>query len=73
MAASVSVAWVPASFVSLQSQALEAANWAGLLKSPRAVLAGDHLQLPPTVISDEAMHKVSFYPLYSSDIAAAVA
>lgn len=39
-------------------QALEAATWAGLLKSPRAVLAGDHLQLPPTVISEEAMHKV---------------
>ncbi|KAL3130524.1 hypothetical protein ABBQ38_15565 [Trebouxia sp. C0009 RCD-2024] len=40
------------------AQALEAATWAGLLKSPRAVLAGDHLQLPPTVISEEAMHKV---------------
>ncbi|KAL3144155.1 hypothetical protein ABBQ32_14187 [Trebouxia sp. C0010 RCD-2024] len=39
------------------AQALEAATWAGLLKSPRAVLAGDHLQLPPTVISEEAMHK----------------
>ena len=40
-------------------QALEAATWAGLLKAPRAVLAGDHLQLPPTVISEEAAHKVS--------------
>ena len=40
-------------------QALEAATWAGLLKSPRAVLAGDHLQLPPTVISAEAMNKVN--------------
>lgn len=39
------------------AQALEAATWAGLLKAPRAVLAGDHLQLPPTVISDEAAHK----------------
>lgn len=45
--------------VSCALQALEAATWAGLLKSPRAVLAGDHLQLPPTVISEEAMHKVS--------------
>ncbi|MEW5310653.1 MAG: hypothetical protein WDW38_002430 [Sanguina aurantia] len=36
------------------AQALEAATWAGLLKAPRAVLAGDHLQLPPTIISDEA-------------------
>jgi len=35
-------------------QALEAATWGALLKAPRAVLAGDHLQLPPTVISDAA-------------------
>jgi len=26
--------------------------------APRAVLAGDHLQLAPTVISDEAARKV---------------
>lgn len=38
-------------------QALEAAAWAGLLKAPRAVLAGDHLQLPPVVISEEAAAK----------------
>ncbi|KAL6763961.1 P-loop containing nucleoside triphosphate hydrolase protein [Haematococcus lacustris] len=36
------------------AQAMEAACWAGLLKAPRAVLAGDHLQLPPTVISEQA-------------------
>ncbi|KAK9834338.1 hypothetical protein WJX81_008466 [Elliptochloris bilobata] len=36
------------------AQALEAATWGALLKAPRAVLAGDHLQLPPTVISDAA-------------------
>ncbi len=36
------------------AQALEAACWAALLRAPRAVLAGDHLQLPPTVISDQA-------------------
>jgi hypothetical protein len=35
-------------------QALEVATWAGLLKAPRAVLAGDHLQLPPVVLSDAA-------------------
>ena len=29
------------------AQALEAATWNALLKAPRAVLAGDHLQLPP--------------------------
>lgn len=40
------------------AQALEAASWAALLKAPRAVLAGDHLQLPPTVISDEAARQV---------------
>ncbi|KAK9808936.1 hypothetical protein WJX72_006613 [[Myrmecia] bisecta] len=39
------------------AQALEVACWSALLKAPRAVLAGDHLQLPPTVISDEAMRK----------------
>lgn len=36
------------------AQALEAACWAGLLKAPRAVLAGDHLQLPPTIVSEAA-------------------
>ena len=39
-------------------QALEAATWGALLKAPRAVLAGDHLQLPPTVISDVAARQV---------------
>ena len=36
------------------AQALEASCWGALLKGQRAVLAGDHLQLPPTVLSDEA-------------------
>ncbi len=40
-------------------QALEAAAWSALLRAPKAVLAGDHLQLPPTVISKEADSKVS--------------
>jgi len=35
-------------------QALEPACWGALLKGRRAVLAGDHLQLPPTVLSREA-------------------
>eukprot|EP00798_Chlamydomonas_sp_ICE-L_P008550 gene8550-33983_t len=39
------------------AQALECATWSALLKAPRAVLAGDHLQLPPTVISSEAAQK----------------
>ena len=49
-------------------QALEAATWAGLLKAPRAVLAGDHLQLPPTVISEEAARQVTTLPLNSAVI-----
>ncbi|KAL4427329.1 hypothetical protein ABPG77_003238 [Micractinium sp. CCAP 211/92] len=36
------------------AQALEPACWAALLKGRKAVLAGDHLQLPPTVISEQA-------------------
>ena len=40
------------------AQALEVASWSALLKAPRAVLAGDHLQLPPTVISEAAARKV---------------
>lgn len=36
------------------SQALEAACWIVLPRSPKAILAGDHLQLPPTVISQKA-------------------
>lgn len=36
------------------SQALEAACWIALQRAPKAILAGDHLQLPPTVISQRA-------------------
>ena len=36
------------------TQAVEPAAYLALLKSDRAVLAGDHLQLPPTVLSEEA-------------------
>ncbi|GFO34359.1 DNA-binding protein smubp-2 [Plakobranchus ocellatus] len=36
------------------SQALEAACWIGLLRGQKCVLAGDHLQLPPTIMSREA-------------------
>eukprot|EP00899_Mesostigma_viride_P028330 jgi/Mesvir1/8682/Mv26108-RA.1 len=39
------------------AQALEAACWQALLKGRRCVLAGDHLQLPPTCQSDEAAKK----------------
>ncbi|HLU38991.1 MAG TPA: AAA domain-containing protein, partial [Planctomycetota bacterium] len=36
------------------AQAIEAACWIALLRGRRAVLAGDHLQLPPTIVSPEA-------------------
>ena len=35
------------------TQAVEPATWLALLRAERAVLAGDHLQLPPTVLSAE--------------------
>jgi ATP-dependent RNA/DNA helicase IGHMBP2 len=36
------------------AQALEPAAWIALLRSERAILAGDHCQLPPTILSREA-------------------
>lgn len=39
------------------AQALEVACWIAILKGSRCVLAGDHLQLPPTVQSIEAEKK----------------
>jgi len=39
------------------AQALEIACWSALLKGQRALLAGDHLQLPPTVQSEEAQKR----------------
>jgi hypothetical protein len=39
------------------AQALEAACWIPLIKARRCVLAGDHLQLPPTVLSEAAAKK----------------
>jgi superfamily I DNA and/or RNA helicase len=39
------------------AQALEPACWIALPHAPRVVLAGDHHQLPPTVLSDEAARR----------------
>ena len=39
------------------SQALEIACWIPLVQVKKAVLAGDHLQLPPTIMSEKAAHK----------------
>ncbi|MFO1054453.1 MAG: IGHMBP2 family helicase [Planctomycetota bacterium] len=36
------------------AQAVEASCWIALQRGTRAVLAGDHLQLPPTIVSDAA-------------------
>lgn len=36
------------------AQALEPACWAALVRGRRAILAGDHMQLPPTVVSEKA-------------------
>ena len=41
-------------FIDESSQALEPANWIPIFKADRVVMAGDHLQLPPTVKSLEA-------------------
>lgn len=35
-------------------QAMEAACWIPILKAQKVILAGDHLQLPPTIKSEEA-------------------
>lgn len=36
-------------------QATEASTWRAVVRADRIVLAGDHLQLPPTVVSREAL------------------
>ena len=42
-------------FIDEAAQALEAACWIPLRKADRAILAGDHCQLPPTVKNPEAL------------------
>lgn len=41
-------------FIDESSQALEPATWIPIFKAHRVVMAGDHLQLPPTVKSHQA-------------------
>jgi ATP-dependent RNA/DNA helicase IGHMBP2 len=41
-------------FIDEAGQALEPANWIPLLRAGRAIFAGDHQQLPPTIKSNEA-------------------
>lgn len=45
-------------FVDEAAQALEPALWIPLLKANRLVMAGDHCQLPPTVLSDNPKAQV---------------
>ena len=41
-------------FIDEAAQSLEAANWIPIIRSERAIFAGDHFQLPPTIKSNEA-------------------
>uniref|UniRef100_A0A914XNP2 DNA-binding protein SMUBP-2 n=1 Tax=Plectus sambesii TaxID=2011161 RepID=A0A914XNP2_9BILA len=54
------------------AQSTELACWIGLLQGRRCVLAGDHCQLPPTIISEEAAREglsISLMDRLSSDFA----
>lgn len=42
-------------FIDEAAQALEAACWIALQRVDRVIMAGDHCQLPPTVLSPEAL------------------
>lgn len=44
-------------FIDEAGQGLEASCWIAILKAGRVVLAGDHMQLPPTVKSNEALRR----------------
>jgi ATP-dependent RNA/DNA helicase IGHMBP2 len=52
-------------FIDESSQALEPANWIPIFKADRVIMAGDHLQLPPTVKSIEAARE-GFKPFAAS-------
>ena len=45
------------------SQALEAETWIAVLKGKRVILAGDHMQLPPTVMCQDA-ERILFLSLF---------
>ena len=45
----------PTLFIDEAAQAMEAACWIAIRRAGRVILAGDHLQLPPTVKSPEAV------------------
>jgi superfamily I DNA and/or RNA helicase len=55
-------------FIDEAGQALEPANWIALLKSERAIFAGDHQQLPPTIKSMEAAREGLAQTLFEKGI-----
>lgn len=49
------------------SQAVEPASWLPILKAERVVIAGDPFQLPPTVLSEDPLLKISLMERLLSD------
>ena len=47
------------------AQAIEAACWMPMLRGRRVVLAGDHLQLPPTIVSEVAARRGLSHTLFA--------
>jgi len=56
-------------FIDEAAQSLEPACWIPLLKSQRAILAGDHCQLPPTIKSNDAAREGLSVTLFEKGIA----
>lgn len=56
-------------FIDEASQALEPACWIPIMKSHRVIMAGDHLQLPPTVKSLKAAKEGLEHTLFAKAIA----
>lgn len=55
-------------FIDEAGQALEPACWIPLLRCQRAIFAGDHQQLPPTIKSNEAARNGLFVTLFEKGI-----
>ncbi|MBL7851399.1 MAG: AAA family ATPase [Cyclobacteriaceae bacterium] len=55
-------------FIDEAGQALEPASWIPLLRCERAVFAGDHQQLPPTIKSNEAAREGLAVTLFEKGI-----
>lgn len=56
-------------FIDEAGQALEPACWIPLLRSSRVILAGDHMQLPPTIKSAQAAKEGLAQTLFEKGIA----